>query len=78
MSKQEFYKWVVQILRSLNVYFVDPCDPEYVPTLPPGPYRDDDDAAMNGIAVGQKYLLSIDNNYGIPVGNGGIEKIRMQ
>lgn len=77
MSKQEFYRWVVQILRSLNIPFVDPCDPEYVPNNPPGPYRDDDEAAMNGIMIGQRYLLSIDNTYGIPVGTGGIEKIRM-
>lgn len=76
MSKQELYKYVVQILKQLNIMFVDPCS-NYAATVP-GPFEDDEDAEANGVNVGQPYLLSTTNSYGIAVGNGGITKIRVE
>lgn len=56
------------------------CNDIILPPPPPGPitgpYRDDQDAAANGVNIGQEYYLSIDNNYGIPVGTGGVKKTR--
>lgn len=75
MSKQEFYKYVVQILKQLNVAFTDPCS-NYSPTIP-GPFDNDADAAAGGVAIGQEYFLSVGNTYGITVGSGGIKKTRM-
>lgn len=75
MSKQDFYKYVVQILKQLNVAFIDPCS-NYSPTIP-GPFADDAAAATGGVQVGQEYFLTVGNTYGIPVGNGGIKKTRM-
>jgi hypothetical protein len=44
----------------------------------PGPYVDDDAAGAAGVAVGEYYELAIPNTYGIPVGNGGILKKRIE
>jgi len=43
-----------------------------------GPYVDDVEAAAAGVAVGEWYELAINNSYGIPVGNGGVPKKRME
>lgn len=41
-------------------------------------YVDDAAAAAAGVNVGEFYELAIPNNYGIPTGNGGILKKRME
>lgn len=41
-----------------------------------GTYANDAAAAAAGVPVGGLYELSISNEYGIPVGNGGVLKIR--
>jgi hypothetical protein len=42
------------------------------------PYASDADAAAAGVNVGEFYELSPGNIYGIPTGNGGILKKRME
>jgi hypothetical protein len=44
----------------------------------PGPYFDDADAATAGVEIGEYYELAIPNTYGIPTGNGGVLKKRME
>ena len=75
MSKQELYRYVLQILKNLNVSFIDPCS-NYASVIP-GPFDNDAEAAAGGVAIGQEYFLTVGNTYGITVGNGGIKKTRM-
>lgn len=51
-----------------------------IPPLPnaSGPWINDQEAAANGVAIGQDYYLAINNTYGIPVGSGGIRKTRTE
>jgi len=42
------------------------------------PYASDAAAGAAGVAIGQFYELRPDNIYGIPTGNGGILKKRME
>lgn len=72
----------VDIPNLCSLMWVDmPCCNDIILPPPPsgpitGPWRDDQDAAANGVLIGQEYYLSIDNNYGIPVGTGGVKKTR--
>lgn len=47
-------------------------------TAIPGPYDSDADAAAGGVAIGGYYEISISNIYGIPAGNGGVLKRRVE
>ena len=42
-----------------------------------GPYDSDTDAASGGVAIGEYYILSSTNDYGIPTANGGLLKQRI-